>query len=168
MKRKKRVIIYSFLKVFWYVILVISPGILGINPVEGCLIEPGANKSVSKWALRKIRSLNSAELCFQAWNWCFLQLALGFQLFKPSLKCELEHCRIAVGKLSCNFIAAILCFWVYCSNAVVCSVYLSIQQGTEIFFGQIPLLCDEVDFDQHTGTTVYSLIVDRKKRRLQF
>jgi len=40
---------------------------------------------------------------------CFLQLALGSQLSKSLLKCELEHCGIALGKLSCNFTAARLC-----------------------------------------------------------
>lgn len=66
MKENKSYFIYSFLQVFLYVSLEISPGILGINPVEGCLVEPGANKTVSKRALRKIRSQSCAELCFQA------------------------------------------------------------------------------------------------------
>ena len=48
---------------------------------------------------------------------------------------------------------------------MVCSVYLSIQQGTEIFFRQIPLLHDEVDFDQHCRHyRVWSDCVDRNNK----
>lgn len=80
---------------------------------------------------------------------CFLQLAVGFQLSKSSLKCELEHYGIALRKLNCNFTAAILCCWVYSGNAVVHSGHLSIWQGAEICFGEIPFLYGEVVFEQH-------------------
>lgn len=53
---------------------------------------------------------------------CFLQLALASQLSKSSLKCELEHCGIALRKLNSNFTATtatIQCYLVYGDNAVV-------------------------------------------------
>lgn len=53
---------------------------------------------------------------------CFSQLALASQLSKSSLKCELKHCGITLGKLNSNFTATtatIQCCLVYSDNAVV-------------------------------------------------